>query len=490
MQCKIDLETHEFINTAVELTINFNEPFSPQGFENAFRQYLSNDNEEALENVSRCITSAENATPAFLTALAASLRRSQSNEDDANLRIAQKNFQTAKKIENSRVPSHGKRWGSYFDRLGKKISNFQSVYEAIWFGQASGGFDHRSKPDRHQGFFELFEAVLGDIHPTSVGEMIHFSESKYSLPTSLKILNGRTMSNIAYLHMHYVLTCLNQVKNPQKILEIGAGYGGTVRMWLKNPLYRPREYYILDSPESLFFAETFLVKEFGRSMVCYADSPGALGKGCGAAIFLVPLSLFGELLSKKLDLVINTGSIGEMSEHWVDFYEAFLDQIDARNLFSFNFFGQPINHMCEGENLWGPRLSKKWRPLSFNTCELLTKVQCPGRNLLEAFYEKFDQPQDSTAYSVKGIREILGQRKLTLGAFAELMDTLRFDKDLSWMSRFLRQIEKEMKPIPKEALWVAEQLDKSGSIETLPFLQKYRDFRKSGNEACAQFFDL
>src|SRR5262249_60577060 len=103
------------------------------------------------------------------------------------------------------------------------------------------------------------------------------------------------------------------------------------------------------------------------------------------------------------DLVINMGSMQEMTERWVGTYMTWLDKIDVKYFYSLNYAGQPLFTMGESRNLWSPRLSAKWMTRLLNPDPPLVHAMCIERPFMEAIYEK--APATGSIYDWAPLRD-------------------------------------------------------------------------------------
>jgi hypothetical protein len=101
------------------------------------------------------------------------------------------------------------------------------------------------------------------------------------------------------------------------------------------------------------FAEVALRAEFGDK-VGYFD-----GSDPGSPILLVPLPFLADF-RRSSDIVINTGSMQEMTDEWIDFYMAWLSDYDTKCFYCLNYAAQPISIMGESRNLWTQRPGPEW----------------------------------------------------------------------------------------------------------------------------------
>ena len=358
----------------------------------------------------------------------------------------------------SGLPALGKRWSAYAEKMFELATAATTPELVLNVAQTQIGFEHRGNIHHEGKFTALYERELKCEFPHWAGQLQGFADFDHCAPETSYLHEGRPVSNVLFYLARIVLSCCAHLpKRPETILEIGGGYGAPARLWMKNPIHRPQQYWILDLPESLFFAEVILKKEFGAGVVHYVENP----HGCRhekipsqAKIVLCPVSSWPHLQEQEFDLVINTGSMQEMSEDWVDFYRDLLDKIRAGWFYSLNYFAQPVGSLWESGNLYSPRLSPSWQTRFLNYNPAFVRMQA-DRNYLEAIYEKTGIVDD--ADRSRAIQLVCANRLPAGGALAELMEHLRFSSDLEDQIRVL-QFAMELRAPPKEALWLAEQV--------------------------------
>ena len=136
---------------------------------------------------------------------------------------------------------------------------------------------------------------------------------------------------------------------PACVMEIGGGYGAPGRVWLTNDLHRPDTYIDADLPESLFYAEIFLRANFPDIQVTYIHAPNDLDNTQNTAkqrpphIILCPASRIDLLSDYPVDLLVNTGSMQEMTDDFIIYYNEWLDASKCQLFYSANYFAQRID---------------------------------------------------------------------------------------------------------------------------------------------------
>ncbi len=303
----------------------------------------------------------------------------------------------------------------------------------------------------------MYERELTVSFPHFADRLTGFADIDDSAPDTTYVHNGRLISNILFYLARVIMSCLTHLPTaPQIVLEVGGGYGAPARLWMKNPISQPRCYLILDMPESLFFADVFLRKEFGDDSVFYVTASEPLSADTleKYKFVLCPLPLFASILNLPVDLVINTGSLQEMSEEWVDFYKGWLDRQQCRWFYSLNYFAQPVNALWESGNLLSPRLSPSWTARLLRWNPAFVRMQA-DRDYLEALYEKTEAARSPAEARI--ILQHLTNRDPSGEVLTELMDLIRCHPDPELMLKVLA-FAMRMPAAPKEALWLAETL--------------------------------
>jgi hypothetical protein len=123
------------------------------------------------------------------------------------------------------------------------------------------------------------------------------------------------------LYFHGILDRLKQLEHPV-IVEIGGGYGG-LAYFLKRILPRAT-YYMVDLAEALVFPAVYLQVTLPE----YVDET-SFGEEAAKKDFRFVPSTNIHRISGPVDLVINTGSFGEMTAPQIDDYAKFVSSKNA-----------------------------------------------------------------------------------------------------------------------------------------------------------------
>jgi putative sugar O-methyltransferase len=338
---------------------------------------------------------------------------------------------------------------------------FRTATEAVRYAQLKIGFDHRLIAGKAIQHFALCAKELATEFPAFADKIGLFHDSELSDPNTTFYISGQLVSNITLYHAHIILSCLSRIRAPQTVIELGGGYGAPARAWLLNPVSPISTYIIIDIPESLFFSQTFLSVEFGADAVHYlhedALDPAVLDQ---ARVVLCPIHNIKALSQIQADVVINTGSLQEMTDEWITFYMDWLDLQPARYFYSQNYLGQPVGFLAESMNVWSPRPSPAWTARSLRVNSAFIRMQA-DRNYLEAVYER--APARLSKAEAMTRLKILSERLMTTELLSEYLDLFRRTQNVDVAKTTLTRAMTEMPVYPKEALYLADWLTANAS---------------------------
>jgi hypothetical protein len=352
------------------------------------------------------------------------------------------------------LPDYGTRWRPQVEAMRRDIPVLTETTACLHYAQYNITFDGRP-PYPGELAIQFREWAVGNEFPHLTQVLQSMSENQNSGPGSLGQFHGRTVSSVMYCHARNVLAGITYANKPRRIVEIGGGYGEIARLWVTNTVAPAERYIIADIPESLFFAEVALRSEFG-DIVGYFD-----GHDPGTRILLVPLPYLDKL-DKSVDLVINTGSMQEMTDEWIDFYIDWLSRFDTRYFYSLNYVAQPLSIMGESRNLWTQRLGPNWATRHLRLNIPLLDLEGPSRDFVEVLFEKTPATQRLKDWSVyRG-------RLLSKVTYVEGLDLLRQDFTVENAKAFLGIVLRDMPYHPKETLYIADWLTRQGQVQFEP----------------------
>jgi hypothetical protein len=375
--------------------------------------------------------------------------------DEPTVVEARRHLAEARSQISPNAPAYGSRWQPQVDAMATDIPALRDAASCLHYAQYNITFDGRPPFPGDIMLIQFREWAVENEFPDLVPVLRQMYENPLSGPESLGHFNGRMVSRVLYYHARNCLAGITYANRPKRVLEIGGGYGEIARVWLTNSIAPAESYVIVDIPECLFFAEVALKTEFG-DQVGYFE-----GSDPGTRVLLVPLPYLSQF-TRSADLVINTGSMQEMTDEWIDFYMKWLAAYDARFFYSLNYAAQPISIMGESRNLWTQRSGREWstRHLRFNIP--LLDLEGPTRDYLEVLYEK--------SPAVRSLKEwsIYRGHIMSKTTYVEGLDLLRQDLTIENAKAFVDVVMEKMPFHPKEILYIVEWLSRNGEIRYEP----------------------
>jgi putative sugar O-methyltransferase len=371
--------------------------------------------------------------------------------DETILSDARRHLEAARLLDPPVVDIDGcldSRWLEWSKSFYENTKQFTTCRDVLHYAQAKIPFDHREPAKPRKSEFLIFEKLVNEEFPHRLETQFSLHDNVKSIPDTLHWCYGekRLTSNVFYWHMRIMFRCQEDVPMLDRILEIGGGYGALARLWMINKTAKIRRYVIVDLPESLFYSEVCLRAELGDDIGYWE------GKDPGTRIVLVPIGRLHEYTAMS-DLVINVGSMQEMSDTWVSFYMTWLDQYKPRFFYSLNYMGQAITAMHESRTFWAPRPSMAWATRSQTADVTLVKMMCCGRDFVETIYERATPVQKFSDWSV--LKGCFFNRE----TYLEGLELLRQDMTVDNAKMFLSIVTKnnDLRRIlcPKEILWIA-----------------------------------
>ncbi len=393
--------------------------------------------------------------------------------------------------QSNELPSYGVRWNEYAERTRRDIDGLEEPVSVLRFAQESVGFEHRSTAAYALRHHSLYEQELRGEFPQFADRLDGFDDPAYSSAGTQVRLAGRRVSNIVPYLSRVILSCLTLMPKPEVILELGGGYGAPARLWLTNKVEQPKCYIIADIPESLFFADVFLRATFGTEAVHYVEDGAPIDEQMldKFRVILCPIPHLSSLEKLPVDLIVNTGSLQEMSEEWIAYYMAWLDRQQATYFYSLNYAAQPLNYLAESINLWSPRPSAQWQAKLLRMNPAFIRMQA-DRNFLESVYAK--TPAGLSEEAAHQRLDILEEQTLTVETFVASLDVYRRSFEASIGFRVLSRAAKELPFAAKEMLWLAGWLSRNADGLAPEDVSQVRDLvakldqeRESGTEGIA-----
>ncbi len=368
------------------------------------------------------------------------------------------------------LPSLGGRWGAYASQLRSRISRISSSEELIFFSQSpeAGVETHLPQRDLIGHCQGLDLQLLADDLPRHLYDALPSFRSPCIIRSEYVVdYKGRKIDLVSQCSAATILTILNLLKGnwPRTVCDVGGGTGTYARSWLTNSAHRPELVAIIDIPETLIYSETLLRAELGDGEVQYISSPTSILSKSG--IILCPIANIRALENVSFDLVMNTASMQEMTDEWVEWYMAWLDRQPCRCFYSANFFANALTNMREGHNSWSPRPSPRWQLI-------YSGLHLGQRNSATMLFRKDgDETALQNGRYAKGAEAWLGY-----------LEIARRNRNESSLRRALDFARSEMPFVPKEAWQVAKTLSEiTSSAHDKEVFERLDRMRKTGNEA-------
>ncbi len=274
------------------------------------------------------------------------------------------------------------------------------------------------------------------------------------------------VSSVLYNHIIHTMRCLTYTR-PNRVVEIGGGYGAPGRIWMTNGIHRPKQYIDVDFPESLFYAECYLHATLPNHQIVYLSNESdfeLLNQYTENVIFLCPIANFKKLLEFDIDLITNTGSLQEMSEEYVSFYVKMIENSQCKTFYSSNYFAQPLNSLLESMNFGAPIMNKEWQ------AKFKAFHPSDRRSVAEVFFARSLDICDEKNIKIKINDYIKNDMPRNGTEFLELFDLIRQIDDRELIIEFIGLAIKRMPYIPKETLFLAKKVN--APIKTIEKLEK------------------
>jgi putative sugar O-methyltransferase len=372
---------------------------------------------------------------------------------DAILKTARAHYNAARP-EYSSLPSLGNRWGVLREELQQRIGTFASSVEAIEYGQLRGFFDHRQPAsDAIVRQMETAQHLLAYEYPQFKDKIPLLSDARASAASSIVERtnpDGHTIiaSNVLYWHAFHLLTVLRFKPHTDSICEIGGGYGNPARLWLDNPIKSISRYAIIDMPESLFFAEVFLRSALPETPLHYATDEAPIGEQPG--VTLVPIHLSHQTKAVPFDMLVNTGSLGEMPDAWVAHWGRWIDDQNATFFYSHNYVANPVDNIYEGRCTLSPDVSSVWRPSYVRAMHPLHLLHSIERTAAEII---FTRASGDSERQVEAGTVFLDGVHLSIENYIHMLYALRRGKrECREVMRFARKVIDDFGYAPVELL--------------------------------------
>jgi putative sugar O-methyltransferase len=344
----------------------------------------------------------------------------------------------------TKLPQSGPWWAGIAQRIFDNSGQLMTPEDAIAFAEYLDVFEWRPQKLNWLRCLRR-ELRLGVQYPQFAQHLSSFSESQLASKETVTSRGGRHMSTTMWDLVRFHFFARDKTPFADTVCEIGGGYGAPARICMLSPLRRPRRYIVVDLAESIFLAEIYLRAQFPESMIAHmAENPST---PTTPQILLCPVEYLHRLDGSTIGTVINTWSMQEMSEEWVDFYMNWLEGTGARFFYSYNAIGLPLNRKAKWSgNSYSPRPSPNW------SARFIGKPnQVFQRDIL------FDRTGYTENDRIEIEREFdaLCEHDPSVSEWPKMMDCLRRLRDPHRAAHFVSLLSRDPEP-PKELPYFTE----------------------------------
>jgi hypothetical protein len=216
----------------------------------------------------------------------------------------------------------------------------------------------------------------------------------------------------------------------------------------------------VDMPESLFFAEVFLRTALPDMTFHYAteDLPASAAPTARGVTF-VPIQLAHQTNSVPFDIVVNTGSLGEMTDDWVEYWRDWLDQQSTNLFYSHNYFANPVDRIFEGRSTLAPVVPRSWRPVDVRETPPMMLLHSDERWSAEIIFERAPTKPEQ---SITAVLQFFDGARLSQENYVYLLYALLRDVDGNNgdVMAFARKVINDFGYAPVELLHLLSKVEK------------------------------
>lgn len=310
-----------------------------------------------------------------------------------------------------------------------------------------------------------------------------------------QIISPDLLRNLWYVLFLYHQQSLSSVPL-MNILEIGSGYGSFARI-LKS-YYPSACVWLVDLPESLIYAETYLKAAYPKATIAVINSSEKTIYDTAAYDFvLVSVHESEKLMGRQFDLAANIWSFGEMPNAWIGHWFNLLQtQCTIDRLYVLNAFTSPVTPCTEDrikQGDWLFALNNAWNVKSF---EIDPEIhRCPlVRNFytgLGIYCEQLKSQEETTILkraASHAVQKVLHEDWVTIILGDKAITNLSRPETNIHAPAFSPQILKQPSISVQKLLVITEYIGhprfESGCESTLYWL--FNDFRLNSNPLSGQ----
>lgn len=284
------------------------------------------------------------------------------------------------------------RWRNILHNAVKVATNLVDPHHLLAMGWGGGCFCYDAVLADRDTILECYQNTL-NMYPAQRSFLESSEETAFSVPGTTVEHNGKSLS---LNHITYAIWCMALFKaigndaSLNTVVEVGTGFGAFARL-----LRNSRQigcYILVDIPESLIFAHTFLVANFPDARVHVIRSTADVYEGMTRDFDLIfcPIQQINALNGLDVDLAVNNWSLGEMRQECADYIVSAIEtHIKPRYFYSVNMIFQDKGldiasgyreDASDNNNLVALNVSAMWRPMSFSMMPVVLDDAQHGKN--------------------------------------------------------------------------------------------------------------
>ena len=231
----------------------------------------------------------------------------------------------------------------------------------------SGDINSRINKYKSLSLINLYHKISENI---DVNVLRSVSES-YSGNSSCLNYRGQRLNHRILRYAYYASQILNNTSFSEKekkiTLDLGGGYGGLSRV-LFNQLDNITS-IIIEIPEVCAFAHYFLKNNFPDKKIGTIDDLSSVEKIDGKLIsnydfIILPQTFIEKIDDNVVDLLINTTSLGEMSNEVQDYYIQQIERITRKYFYSVNR-AKVRKDKYDAKGFYNLKLNSRWKSIIY-----------------------------------------------------------------------------------------------------------------------------
>lgn len=214
----------------------------------------------------------------------------------------------------------------------------------------------------------------------------------------------------------------------------------------------------MDMPEVLFFAEVFLRTALPKVKLHYATEHKHASTSPG--VTLVPIQLSSQTKNVPFDIVVNTGSLAEMTDDWVNYWCNWLDEQNTKLFYSHNYMGNPAEKVYEAPTTLAPIVLPNWRPVYVRPMHPMMYLHSAERLASEIIFER--SANNGSQDVADALRFFQGTR-LRLENYVYILYALlrNIDENSNYIVEFAHKVTYDFGYAPVELLYLLNKGDKN-----------------------------